>query len=211
VVTALRKHLAGAIGEEYLDGIVMGDEDRFSLDKAHSAIRQANLVRLQVALGKVPEHIKKTPDLIAVAESDIRNANDVPKQNSDALNAEIGKKYIQACFPVFGCISAFGILGRVKAFESAFRSTNQIYRDLGITLLVKNRKMTTVVMVLGAIFGFGGIIAFFVLNLGHSVAVNLSIPGAVLVFYLITILGLTLVGKRLRSFLGILPQGENHG
>ncbi|MDR2730775.1 MAG: hypothetical protein LBB81_07755 [Treponema sp.] len=211
-VTALRKHLADAIGGENLDGIVMGDEDRFSLEKTHSAIRQANLVRLQAALGKVPEHIKKTNDLIAVAESDIRKANEVPKQNTDALNAEIGKKYISACFPVFGCISAFGIFGRLKAFESAFRSTNQIYRDLGNTLLVKNRKMTIIVMVLGAILGLGGMAAFFVLNLGHSVAVNVGIPGTVLVFYLITILGLKLVGKRLRSFLGILTQGDqNHG
>jgi hypothetical protein len=201
-VTALRQHLVGSIGEENL-GMVMGDEDRFSLEKAHSAIRQANLVRLQAALGKVPEHIKKTTDLIVADESDIRKANEVPKQNADALNAEIGKKYIRACFPVFGCISAFGILRRVKAFESAFRSTNQIYRDLGSTLLVKNRKMTTVVMVIGAILGFGGMAAFFVLNLGHSVAVNVGVPGAVLVFYIITILGLTSVGKRLRSFLGI--------
>jgi len=63
--------------------------------------------------------------------------------------------------------------------------------------------MTTVVMVIGAILGFGGMVAFFVLNLGHSVAVNVGVPGAVLVFYIITILGLTSVGKRLRSFLGI--------
>jgi len=201
-VTALRQHLIGAIGEEGL-GMVMGDEDRFSLEKAHSAIRQANLVRLQAALDKVPEHIKKTTDLIAAAESHIRQANEVPKQNADALNAEIGKKYIGACFPVFGFIYAFGILGRLKAFESAFRSTNQIYRDLGSTLLVKNSKMTTVVMVLGAILGIGGMAVFFVLNLGPSVAVNAGVPGVVLVFYIITILGLTLVGKRLRSFLGI--------
>jgi uncharacterized protein YukE len=208
-VTALRKHLVGAIGEENLNGIVMGDEDRFSLEKAHSAIRQANLVRLQVALGKVPEHIKKTTDLIAVAESDIRRANEVPKHNAAALNAEIGEKYIRVCFPVFGCISAFGILGRMRAFESAFRSTNQIYRDLGSTLLAKNSKMTIVVLVLGVILGLGGMAAFFVLNLGHSVAVNVGIPGAVLVFYLITLLGLTLVGKRLRSF-QILTQGKQN-
>jgi uncharacterized protein YdbL (DUF1318 family) len=180
-VTALRQKLIGAIGEENLDGIE-GDEDRFSLEKAHSTLRQANLVRLQVALGKVPEHIKKTTNLIAVAESDIRKANEVPRQNAAALNAEISEKYIRACFPVFGCISAFGILGRVKAFESAFRSTNQIYRDLGSFLLAKNSKMTAVVMVIGAILGFGGMAAFFVLNLGHSLAVNVGIPGAVSVF-----------------------------
>jgi hypothetical protein len=202
-VIALRKHLVSTIGEENLNGIVTGGEDCFSLKKAENAIKQANLVRLKTTLGKVPEHIKKKTDLIAAAESDIRNANEVPKQNADALNAEIGKKYISACFPVFGWISTIGILGRVKTFESAFRSTNQIYRDLGNTLLVKNKKMTTVVMIIGAILGLGGMVAFFVLNLGNSIAVNAGVPGAVLLFYLITILGLTLVGKRLRSFLGI--------
>jgi len=202
-IIALRQHLVGKIGEENLNGMVTGGEDRFSLDKAHSAIRQANLVRLQTALDKVPEHIKKTTDLIAVAESDIRKANEVPKQNADALNAELHKKYIFACFPVFGFISVFAILGRVKAFESAFRSTNQIYRDLGSALLVKNKKMTTVIIVLGSILGLGGMVAFFVLNLGHSIAVNVGVPGAILVFYIITYLLMTLVGKRFSAFLGI--------
>jgi uncharacterized protein YukE len=201
-VTALRQHLVGAIGGEHLDGMI-GDDDRFSLEKAHSVIIEAELVRLQTILGKVPEHIKKMTELITVAESDIRKANEVPRNNADALNAEIGKKYICTCFPVFGCIFAFGILGRVKAFESAFRSTNQIYRGLGNTLLLKNSKMIPVIMVFSAILGVGGMAAFFVLDLGHSVAMNAGIPGAVLVFYFITYLGLSSVGKRLRSFLGV--------
>jgi len=200
-VIALRQHLVGAIGEKNLNALVMCDEDRFLLNKAHSAIRQANLVRLKSTLGKVPEHIKKTTDMIARAESDIQNANEVPKQNADALKTELSNKYIGACFPVFGCIFAFGILGRVKAFESAFRSTNQIYRDIGNALAVKNSKMTTVVMIIGAILGLGGMVAFFVMNLGHSIAVNAGVPGGVLVFYIITILGLSSAGKRLRSFL----------
>jgi len=154
-------------------------------------------------VGKVPEHTKKTTDLIAAAESDIQKANEVPKKNADALNAELSKKYIQSCIPLFGCISAFGILKRVKTFESAFRSTNQIYRDLGSTLVAKNKKMTTVVMIIGAILGLGGMAAFFVLNLGSSAAVNAGVPGVILLFYIITCLGLTSVGKRLRSFLGI--------
>jgi hypothetical protein len=202
-VNALRQHLVGTIGEENLNGIVMCEEDRFLLGKAHSAIRQANLVRLKSTLGKVPEHIKKTTDLIARAESDIRNANEVPKQNADALKAELGNKYIGACFPVLGCIFALGILGRVKAFESAFRSTNQIYRDLGSTILVKNNKMTTVVMIIGAILGLGGAAAFFVMDLGHSIEVNAGVPGGILLFYIITVLALTSAGKRLRSFLGL--------
>jgi len=195
-VTALRKHLIGAIGEEKLNDLVTGDEDRFSLEKAKNAIKQANLLQLQAGLDKIPGHIKKMTDLIETAESDIRGASEVPKQNADALNAELNKKYILACVPVVGVSSAVGILGRVKAFEPAFRSTNQIYRDLGSALLVKNSKMTTIVMVIGALFGVGGIMAVFF-------GLNYVIPGILLVLYAITVLVMISVGKRLRSFLGI--------
>jgi predicted nucleic acid-binding Zn-ribbon protein len=202
-VTALRQHLVNTIGEKNINGLVKGTEDRFSLERARKAINQADLVRLQVAVDKVPGHIKKTTDLIAVAEKDVRNANEVPKDNADALSAELGGKYVWACFPIFGWISAFGISGRVKAFEAAFRSTNQIYRDLGNTLLAKNGKMATVILVLGAILGLGGMGAFFGLDLGHSVGMNAGVPGAVLLFYIITYLGLASVKKRLCSFLGV--------
>jgi hypothetical protein len=91
----------------------------------------------------------------------------------------------------------------VKAFEPAFRSTNPIYRELGNTLLAKNSKMTTAVMIIGAILGLGGMAAFFVLNLGNSVAVNAIVPGIVLALYGIAVLVLNTVGKKLRSFCGI--------
>jgi hypothetical protein len=45
-------------------------------------------------------------------------------------------------------------------------------------------------------------VTFFVLDLGNDIAVNAGVPGAILLFYIITILGLTAVGKRLRTFLG---------
>jgi len=201
--TALRKHLVDTLGEKSFGDILKGGDDLFSLKKAQEAINKANLVRLQAALDKVPDYVKKLTELISNAESDIQKANEVPKQNAEALNAELSKKYINACFPVFGFISAFGILGRLKAFESAFCSTNQIYRDLGNTLLEKNKKMITVIMIIGAILGFGGMAAFFVLNLGDGIAVNAGVPGAILLFYIITIFGLTSVGKRLSSYLSI--------
>jgi hypothetical protein len=181
---------------------VKGDKDLFSLEKAENAIKQANLPQLQEALDKISAHINKTTDLIASAESDINEAGKVPKQNADALTTELGKKYICACFPVFGWIFAIGILGRLKAFEPAFRSTNQIYQELANALLAKNSKMTKVVMIIGAILGFGGMAAFFALNLGNGVAANVGVPGAVLVFYCFTLLLLITAGKRLRSFLG---------
>ncbi|GBU29261.1 hypothetical protein R84B8_02825 [Treponema sp. R8-4-B8] len=207
-VKELRQHLVGVIGEENLTGIVNGGEDRFSLEKTDKAIKQANLVRLQSTLDKVPEHVQKTTGLIAAAESDIQEAGKVPKQNADSLNTDLKGRYIRACFPVFGWISAIGIFRRVKEFESAFRSMNQIYRDLGNTLLVKNKKMTTVVMILGGILGLGGIAAFFILKLSNSVGVNVGVPGTVLLLYIIAVLILTSVGKKLRTFLGISARDQ---
>ncbi|MCL2399795.1 MAG: hypothetical protein FWC91_08655 [Defluviitaleaceae bacterium] len=200
-VTTLRKNLISTLGEESLDSLVKGEMDRFSLEKAENAIKQANLIKLQAAIDKIPAHIKTMEELIVTANSDIQEAGKVPQQNADALSAELGKKYITACFPLFGWISAIGIFGRVKAFKSAFCSTNQIYQNLANALLVKNSKMTKVVMIIGAILGIGGTVTFFVLNLGNSVAVNAGVPGAVLLFYVIAVLILLVVGKRLRSFL----------
>jgi len=200
-VIALRLHLVGVIGEAELNNLVKGDQDRFSLGKAENAIQKANLLRLQEALNKIPAHIKKTNDLITTAESDIREAGKVPQQKADALKTELGGKYIQVCLPLIGLFASGGILGRIKTFEPAFRSTNQIYQQLANALLEKNKKMTTIAMIIGAILGLGGMGVFFGLNLGNSVAVNVGVPGTVLVLYGITVLVLNTVGKRLRSFL----------
>lgn len=209
-IASLRKHLVETVGDETIDHLVKGGKDLFSLEKTETAIRQAGLLRLQDALEKIPAHIKKTTNLIASAESKINEVGQIPKQNADALKAELGKKYILACFPVYGWISAIGIFGRLKAFESAFRSTNQIYKDLANDLLEKNRKMTVVVMIMGAILGFGGIAVFFALNLGNSVIVNASVPGALLLLYVITVLFMLLVGKRIRSFSGISAKKQQN-
>jgi len=201
--TVLRKHLVGAIGEGEINNLVKNGKDRFSLEKVESAIKQANLVRLQVASDKVPAHIKNTTALIKSAESDIQKAGEVPKQNADALNAELGSKYIQACLPIIGLFAAIRILGRLKTFEPAFRSTNQIYQDLANDLLAKNSKMTNIIAVIGGSLGLGGIAVFFILKneIADSVTVYLGLPGTVLVLYVITVLLLTTVGKRLRSYL----------
>jgi len=196
-VTTLRKYLVNTIGDENIEGILKDDDDRFSLKKAHNAINKANLVRLQDTLDKIPSHHKKLTEQITGAESDIQKANEVPKQNADALSKKLNGKYIRACFPVFGFISALGIHKQVKIFEPAFRSTNQIYKDLGGVLQNKNKKMTIVVMILGAILGIGGLITFLVLKLG------LVVPIIVLAPYLITVLVLFLTGKKLQSFLSI--------
>jgi uncharacterized protein YukE len=202
-VEALRQHLVGAIGEEQVDELVIANEDRYALVKAQNAINQANLVRLQVERDKIDMHIKTLSGLIGTAEEDIRQAGDVPQRNADALSAELGTKYILSCIPGIGFLFALGILGRLKAFELAFRSSNQIYRDLGSCLLAKNTKMTTVVMVVGGLFGVGGMAAAFALKLSPNTAVNAGVPGGILALYAVTIALLFAAGKRLRSYLGI--------
>jgi hypothetical protein len=202
-VTELRRYIVDAIGAESLDNVLSGGDDRFSLKKAHNAIEKANLIRLQVALEKIPSHVKGLTDQITGAESDILRASEVPKRNADKLGAELNGKYTLACIPVLGCIFALGIHNKVKTFESAFRSTNRIYKDLGSVLLEKNKKMTNVVMVLGAILGAVGLIAFFALGF------NLFISIVVITSYGISTLVLFQTGKKLQSFLGSFPTGNN--
>ena len=197
-ITALRKHLIGSIGEKELDNLLKNDQDRFSVEKADNAIKQSNLTRLQVAVDKVPSHVNKTKDLISTAERDIQEAEKVPKQKADSLRAELNSKYIQACLPIICMFAAIGIIGRIKAYESAFRSSNQIYKDLVNILLEKNSKINKAVMIIGAIFGIGGVAVFFLLNLG---SVLLGIIGIAFLFFVVTVLILSTVGKRLQSFL----------
>jgi hypothetical protein len=157
--TALRKHIVETLGEANFEGILKGGDDRFSLKKAQIAIDKANLIRLQTALDKIPSHIKKLSEQITAAEADMKKANEVPKQNADALSKNLNGRYIRACFPVFGFISAFGINKQVKTFEPAFRSTNQIYKELGNVLQKRNKTITIVTMILGGILGIGALIA----------------------------------------------------
>jgi len=205
VATALRKHIVDTIGEANFECVLKGVD---ALKKAQDAIENTNLTRLQVVLDKIPPHIKNLTDKITEAKADIRKANETLKEAEEAhkenaykLDANLRDDYIYTCVPVLGFMNAFTILERVKEFEFAFRK-NQVYRDLGNALLEKNKKMITVIMIIGAILGFGGMAAFFVLNLSDSIAVNAGIPGAILLLYIITILGLTAVEKRLRSYLG---------
>ncbi|MDR0219941.1 MAG: hypothetical protein LBI54_00870 [Lachnospiraceae bacterium] len=199
--TALRQHLVGAIGEDEINYLVSGDSDRFSLEKAENTIKKANLLRLKSAISRVPAHINRINELIATAEKDISEANKVPQQKADALNKELSGKYIQTCLPLIGMFAAGNIKGQVTAFESAFRSTNQIYQNLATALLEKNGKLAKAVMIIGTILGIGGIAAFFVLDIGGSVAINAGVPGGVFLLYAITALQLSAVGKRLRSYL----------
>ena len=199
-IAALRQHLISAIGRSGIDKMVQSDTDRFLLGQAENAIKQANLARLQAVLDKIPAHINKINGLLASAYSDIDEAGKVPKQNADALNAELSGKYIQTCLPLIGLFAANGILKRVKDFEPAFRSTNQIYQNLAYSLFEKNKKMIPVVIMIGAFLGLGGIVFFFGMFSNDNITANIVIPTIVLALYAITAMILAAIGKRLRFF-----------
>jgi len=80
-VTGLRKHIINTIGEANFEGVLNGGDDRFSLKKAQSAIENANLVRMQVALDKIPHHIHDLTDKIKGAELEIQKASETLKDN----------------------------------------------------------------------------------------------------------------------------------
>ena len=196
---ALRQHLAGAIEEEHLDALSAPHDDRHSLAKADAAIRQASLLRLQVERDKIGQHINNRTRTIAGAQQDIVNAGEVPQRNADAFRSAISTKYVLSCFPGIGFLFAVSASGKVKEFEAGFRSTNQIYKDLGAWTLQKNAGMTKIGLILGGVIGIITLALFFGLKVSQDVAVDAGVPGALIVLSLITAAVLAGAGKRLRS------------
>jgi len=200
--TALRKHLVDTIGEDNFKGVIKAGDDRFSLKKGQTAIDKANLTRLQSTLDKIPRYIKEQKDQITSAETDIEKANEVPKKNADALNAELASKYGIACIPVIGFSAAIGIHNRVQKFEAAFRGTNQIYKDLGSALLEKNKKMNIVALIINAIIGIGSLLLFAII--GGPVVISIIVLASCATSFLM----LFMTEKKLASYLGI-SMGSN--
>lgn len=202
-VTTFREHIVGIIGEEQIDGLVMEAEDRYSVGKAETAIKQADLTRLQSQREQVDGHIKKLSGMIKDREADIQKAEQVPRKNADAFQSAASTFYILDQFPVLGLAFALAILGRIKKFAPGFMSTNEIYRKLGTEIVAKNKTMQTVSLILAGVLGLGGMIVFLALKITPAVAANVGIPGAVLVFYLITWAILGSAGKKLQSYMGV--------
>lgn len=63
--------------------------------------------------------------------------------------------------------------------------------------------MRTVNLVLGLVLGLGGIVVFPYLGVSPEAIVNIGVPGAVLVLYLITWAILSSAGKKLQSYMGV--------
>jgi septal ring factor EnvC (AmiA/AmiB activator) len=208
-VVALRQQLVAAIKEEHLDALLAADQDRYSIAKAEAAIQQAKLARLQTERVKIDGHVRKLTGAIAELESHIGKADNVPQANADAFRADSSTKYMLACIPFIGVFIAFGILGKIKSFEAAFKSTNRIYRDLATEVLAKNAQMMTVSLVLAGVVGVGGMIVFFALHVGADATVNAGVPGVALAAYLGTWALMSQAGKQLQSFMEASTQSAS--
>jgi hypothetical protein len=208
-VVTLRQQLVAEIKEEHLDALLADDKDRYSMAKTEAAINQAKLGRLQAERDKVDAHVRKLTGLIAELESHIGKAENVPQANADAFRADSSTKYMLACIPFIGLFVAFGILGKIKSFEAAFKSTNRIYQDLAAEILAKNAQMMTVSLVLAGVAGIGGMVVFFALHVGADATVNAGVPLVALGAYLGTWAAMSQAGKALQSFVGASAEASS--
>ena len=207
-VSGLRKHIVDTIDEANFESVFKGGDDRFSLQKAQTAIENAKLGRLQVALDKLSPHIKDLTGKITGAETDIRKANEtlkdniqkadeIFKQRAQGLRADASLKLDVSCIPVFGMFTAIGVRGKIKEFETEFRGGNQLYKDIGNELTEKTKKMSMAALIINLLVGLGSLIVFLVSG-GPAI---LSV--IVLAMFGITYLMLFFTGKQLKDYLDI--------
>ena len=210
-VTALREEVVDCIGEEQFDAIVTEAEDRYSNEKTEAAIKAADLLLLQTQRDRVAGYVSELSTQIKDVEASVEEAAEVPKRNADGFKSSASWFYAMSCFPVLGFVFAISIRSKIKQFAPAFRSPLEIYHKLGTAILAKNKTMQTVILIFGAVLGFGGMGLLFGTGLSSkiamsmnisSIAVNLGLPGIVLVLYLVTWVILSSAGKTLQSYIG---------
>ena len=199
-VVALRANIADSVGEQELCALLDQADDRYFLERAKVAIKQANLLRLRAELDKVDSHLRGISGLIAGAEEDIEQVGEVPRKQAESFRARASTSYTLACLPWIGIAFALALLSRVKSFEAAFKSSNEIYRELGSDIIQKNTSMKKVVLILGLVFGLGGMIFCFTFGLSESVAVNIAVPVTALALYLGTTAVFGSVEKQIKEY-----------
>ncbi len=216
-VTDLRKDVVEHIGAEQFDTIVTEVADRYSIVKTEAAIKAADLLRLQNQRDRVAEYVSELSAQIKDVEAHVISAAEVPKKNADAFRSSTSLLYILSCFPILGFAFAIGILNKVKKFAPAFRSSLEIYQKLGSQILAKNETMSKVILILAAVLGFGGIGIFFGTGVGvpiaaniavSPIAVNIGLPGGVMILYLITWIVLSKVGKTIQFYVNMNQEGK---
>jgi len=202
-VGEFKKFLAKELGEKKLDRLIMLEGDKYSIQKSENTINEANLLHLQNERGNIKEHVDKMNYLVEELKKTIKNIESVPQEKAEALKSEYSLNSILSCIPLIGIIFSFLIFRKIKIFESAFRGANQIYKDLGKTLLAKNKSRVIVNLIVGLVLSIGGLGVLLTVKNNLSIALQWSLPGALLLIYILTTGLLFLTGKRLGSYLGI--------
>ena len=199
-VVGLREAIATSVGEEELDALVVANDDRYFLKRTEAAISKADLSRVRVELAKVDNHLRQIAGFIAEAKANIEQVGEVPRQQAESFRAKAFTTYILACLPWIGIGFALSLLSRVKSFEAAFKSSNEIYRQLGNDILQKNHTLRKVMLVLAAVLGLGGIVLFLAVGVSENMVVNIVVPGSVLALYLGTSAVFGSVEKQIKEY-----------
>ena len=207
-VVRLREAIATSVGEEELDAIVVANDDRYFLKRTEAAISKADLSRVKVELAKVDSHLNNIAGLIAESKTSIEHVGEVPREQAESFRAKAFTTYILACLPWIGIGFALSLLSRVKSFEAAFKSSNEIYRQLGSDILQKNHTMRKVMLVLGVVLGLGGIVVFLAVGVSENVVVNIVVPGSVLALFLGTSAVLGGVEKQIKEYEALSESGS---
>ncbi|MFY9620633.1 MAG: hypothetical protein WAM70_07735 [Pyrinomonadaceae bacterium] len=199
-VMALREHVRQTVGMKEFDILEAADDDRHFIKRTEVAIKRADLMRLKAELDKVESYLRNVAGLIAGAEKDINQIGDVPRDQAESFRAKVFTNYILCCLPWAGIGFALGLLSRIKSFDAAFRSTNEIYLQLGRGILEKNATMKTFSLILAAATGLGGIILFFALGTSDGFAWKIALPGAASALYLGTTAVFGSVEKQIKEY-----------
>lgn len=139
-VTSVRGFLAEQIGEDQMETLVIEDEDRYSIGKAEAIIEESNLLRLQTQREQVDGHVENSNGLIRDVKQHIENAAQVPQRNSDKFRSSTSILYAMSCIPFFGFVFALALRNKFDSFSLAFKSSNQVYWELGTEIVEKTEK-----------------------------------------------------------------------
>ncbi|HEY6803617.1 MAG TPA: hypothetical protein VI306_08565 [Pyrinomonadaceae bacterium] len=200
IVANLRENISTTLGAENFAAILRPGKDRYFLKAAENSITTANISRVRTELNKVASYLQGIAEMIEAAQRDLEQIAEVPREQAEAVRSGAGTLYVLSCVPWIGLGFAFALLSKVRKFEAAFRSSNEIYQQLGRDIMAKNFTMRRVTLILGGVLGIGGILLFVVLGASESLAVNILVPGSVLGLYLCTAAVLGSVTKQIKEY-----------
>ena len=210
-VSDFYRYMANDLGNVQFEAILNEEADRFSIDRTETAIKDANILRLQNQRDKVAGYISKLSTQIKDIDGHVEGAAEVPQQNADKFSSTAFVFYILSCLPVFGFIFSLIMRSKINKFAPAFKSPLEIYYELGTTILEKNATMQKVILIIGGVLGFGGMGLLSGTGLGAKLAtslkmsamiVNIALPCVVIASYTITWIVLSNAGKSLQSYIG---------